>query len=201
MAVATRSQALQVPGLKAEYFDDHGLRTLVTTRVDSRVNFEWEYGRPEGTALSDGEYFSVRWTGILTAPVTGTYTFTTSTDDGVRLWVAGQSIIDNWTYQDDYDPLSQGTVSLVGGQTYALVMEYFEGEGLAHAQFFWEYPGQERQLVPASALTHDDGPSAPGVPPVSGKLSPRLTCRADDALGARAGRTRCRTRMHSRRRW
>ncbi|MFP2930737.1 PA14 domain-containing protein [Pyxidicoccus sp. 3LG] len=163
---ATRSQALQVPGLRADYFDDDALQTLVTTRVDSQVDFEWEYGRPAGTALSGDDNFSVRWTGSLTAPVTGLYTFTTSTDDGVRLWVGGQSVINNWNLQNDFDPLSSGTVSLTAGQSYALVMEYFEGPGLAHAQLFWEYPGQARVLVPASALSHDDGPTVSGVPPL-----------------------------------
>ncbi|MCY1044696.1 PA14 domain-containing protein [Corallococcus sp. bb12-1] len=163
---ATRSQALQAPGLKADYFDDDALQTLVTTRVDSQVDFDWEYGRPEGTALSGDDTFSVRWTGTLTAPVTGLYTFTTSTDDGVRLWVGGQSVINNWTYEDDFDPLSSGTVSLAAGQTYALAMEYFEGPGLAHARLSWEYPGQTRVVVPASALSHDDGPFVSGVPPL-----------------------------------
>jgi len=163
---ATRSQALQVPGLKAEYFDDDALQTLVTTRIDPQVNFEWLYGHPAGTALSGDDTFSVRWTGMLTAPVTGLYTFTTSTDDGVRLWVGGRSVINNWNYQNDYDPLSSGTVSLAAGQTYALVMEYFEGPGLAHAQLTWEYPGQPRVVVPASAFSHDDGPSVSGVPPL-----------------------------------
>ncbi len=166
VARATYGQALQVPGLKAEYFDDEALQTLVTTRVDAQVNFEWQYGRPAGTALSGDDTFSVRWTGAVTAPATGVYTFTTSTDDGIRLWVGGQNVIDNWNFQSDFDPLSSGTVSLVAGQTYALVMEYFEGPGLAHAQLFWEYPGQARVVVPASAFSHDDGPSVSGVPPL-----------------------------------
>ena len=41
--------------------------------------------------------FSVRWSGQVLAPVTGTYTFTTTSDDGVRLYVNGQLLIDNWT--------------------------------------------------------------------------------------------------------
>jgi RHS repeat-associated protein len=167
VAWATRSQVLQAPGLKAEYFDDESLQMLVTTRVDPQVNFEWHYGRPAGTALSGDDTFSVRWTGTVTAPATGVYTFTTSTDDGIRLWVGGQNVIDNWNYQNDLDPFSSGTVSLVAGQPYALVMEYFEGPGLAHAQLFWEYPGQAQAIVPASAFSHEDGPSVAGVPPLA----------------------------------
>ncbi|MCP3142346.1 PA14 domain-containing protein [Pyxidicoccus xibeiensis] len=157
---------MQAPGLKAEYFDDDALQTLVTQRIDAQVDFEWEYGIPPGTAISNYDTFSVRWTGTLTAPVTGLYTFTTSTDDGVRLWVGGQSVINNWTLQNDYDPLSTGTASLVAGQSYPLVMEYFEGPGLAHARLSWAYPGQALQVVPASALSHEDGPTVPGVPPL-----------------------------------
>ena len=41
--------------------------------------------------------FSVRWTGKVQAPVTGTYRFSTVSDDGIRLWVNGQQVINNWT--------------------------------------------------------------------------------------------------------
>ncbi|NPC83478.1 hypothetical protein HPC49_35300 [Pyxidicoccus fallax] len=157
---------MQAPGLKAEYFDDDALQTLVTQRIDTQVDFEWEYGIPPGTAISNYDTFSVRWTGTLKAPVTGLYTFTTSTDDGVRMWVGGQNVIDNWVLEDDSNPLSTGTVSLVAGQSYALVMEYFEGPGLAHARLSWAYPGQALHVVPTSALSHEDGPTVPGVPPL-----------------------------------
>lgn len=100
------------------------------------------------------------------------YTFTTSTDDGVRLWIGGQNVIDNWTLEDDNDPLSVGTTSLVAGQTYPIVMEYFEGPGLAHAKLFWAYPGQAQQIIPAAAFSHDDGPSVPGVPPLANTGTP-----------------------------
>lgn len=163
---AARSQALQVSGLRAEYFDDDALQVLVTTRIDPQVDFFWGSGTPSGTSLSSADSFSVRWSGALTAPATGLYTFTTSTDDGVRLWIGGQNVIDNWTLEDDNDPLSVGTTSLVAGQTYLIVMEYFEGPGLAHAKLSWAYPGQAQQIIPAAAFSHDDGPSVPGVPPL-----------------------------------
>ena len=69
------------------------------TRTDPTVDFVWgASGRPRQASRRTS--FSVRWTGQVEAPSTGTYTFYTVSNDGVRLWVNGQQIINNWS-----DPL------------------------------------------------------------------------------------------------
>ena len=65
------------------------------TRTDPIVDFDWASAAPDPAVQADN--FSVRWSGQVMAPVTGTYTFTTTSDDGVRLYVNGQLLIDNWT--------------------------------------------------------------------------------------------------------
>jgi len=68
--------------------------TLAVTRVDPTINFQW------GTSAitSNGvDYVSARWTGKLKAPSTGTYTLYVYADDGARVWVDKQLIIDTWT--------------------------------------------------------------------------------------------------------
>ena len=86
-------------GLTGRYYKDPGtgthFATLVVTRVDSTVNFDWASGAPAAGVPADN--FSVRWTGRVQAPVTGTYRFTTVSDDGIRLWINGQLVINNWT--------------------------------------------------------------------------------------------------------
>ena len=79
-------------GLLAQYFDDAGsgiyFTALVLTRTDPTVDFDWADLAPDPLVQSDN--FSVRWSGQVKAPVTGAYTFTTTSDDGVRLYLNGQ---------------------------------------------------------------------------------------------------------------
>lgn len=139
-------------GLTAQFYNDPVgstyFNTLVVTRVDPGVNFNWGTGAPDRSVQA--EYFSARWSGQIQAPVTGTYTFYTYTDDGVRLWVNGSLIIDDW----NTGPLNKtsSTVSLVAGQRYAIKMECFERTGNAAAILSWSYPGQTQQIIPGTVL-------------------------------------------------
>ena len=94
-------------GLRGEYYNDpsNGAYPLedpftgspVLTRTDGTVNFNWGNDSP-GSQVSSN-YFSVKWTGQVRAPVSGTYTFTVTGDDGVRLYLNGQLVIDGWRDQ------------------------------------------------------------------------------------------------------
>ncbi len=138
-------------GLVGEYFDNRDLTGLVTTRRDATINFDWGTGTPAGTALTSPDTFSVRWTGRVLAPATGSYTFTTTSDDGVRLWVNNQLIIDNWT--DHSATNNSGVINLTAGNYYDIKMEFYENGGLAVAKLFWSYPGQAQQIVPNANLS------------------------------------------------
>jgi hypothetical protein len=65
------------------------------SRTDAMINADWDTAAP--TASMGADTFSARWTGQVEAPATGTYTFHTNADDGVRLWVNGQLVVDNWS--------------------------------------------------------------------------------------------------------
>ena len=85
------------------------------------------------------------------AIVSGSYTFSTMSDDGVRLWVNGQLLIDNWTN----DPPTANTaapVSLTGGTKYDVKMEFYEAGVSAAAKLLWSYPGQAQQVIPQGQL-------------------------------------------------
>src|SRR5262249_62249269 len=73
-------------GLRAQYFNDAGSGTFFTslalTRTDAAVDFDWASASPDPAVQPDN--FSVRWSGQIAPPVTATYTFATSSDDGVR---------------------------------------------------------------------------------------------------------------------
>lgn len=137
-------------GLTGFYYDNANYTTLRTVRNDATVNFDWNTTTPAGTTLSAPDTFSVRWTGKVQAPTTGAFTFTTTSDDGVRLYVNNQLIINNYTDHAATD--NSGTINLTAGQLYDIKMEFYENGGLAVAKLSWSYPGQARQIVPATRL-------------------------------------------------
>jgi hypothetical protein len=82
-------------GLQGDYFNNADFTSQVMTRTDATINANWGTSSP--TASMQADSFSVRWTGQVMAPTSGTYSFYTRADDGVRLWVNGQLIIDRWS--------------------------------------------------------------------------------------------------------
>lgn len=77
------------------YFNNSDLTVPVATQSDPQINFDWGKGSPASGV--DPSTFSVRWTGKIKPTYSETYTFTTTADDGVRLWVNGQLLIDRWS--------------------------------------------------------------------------------------------------------
>lgn len=118
-------------GLKGEYFDNAGFTNLKLTRTDSQVNFDWGTGSPDPSVGADT--FSVRWSGLLRVPETGDYMFSTLNSDGVRLYVNGVPVINDFT--DQSTNWNDGTlVHLTEGQMVDLQMEYYENTGSAVAK-------------------------------------------------------------------
>ena len=170
-------QALPPPagtgtGLTGQYFNGVDLSSLVQTRVDPTVNFNWTPYAPISGLTPN--LFSVRWTGQVQPLHSETYTFSTVSDDGVRLWINGQEIINDWT---DHPPTTDsGTITLAAGQSYSLKMEYYQRYGGATAQLSWSSPSQPAQVVPQSQLY----PAAAAPPPApaigTARFYPRSGC-------------------------
>lgn len=118
------------------------------TRTDSQVDFNWEFGGP-GSGIG-GDYFSVVWRGEVLAQFTEEYTFYTATDDGVRLWVDGQLLIDRWVPQAETE--WSGSISLEAGTYYPIRMEYFEEAGHAVARLRWSSRRTPKQVIPTTQL-------------------------------------------------
>ncbi len=136
-------------GLKAEYFSDTNLKNLVTTRTDSTVNFDWQYKAPITGVPADR--FSARWSGYVTPRFSENYRFSTITDDGIRLWVNGQMLIDNWS--DHAVKEDWGWINLVAGQKYEIKMEFYENGGQAVAILMWLSVHQPKEVIPQSQLS------------------------------------------------
>ncbi|MBN1804639.1 MAG: hypothetical protein JW837_05270 [Sedimentisphaerales bacterium] len=137
-------------GVKGTYYSGMNFNSLVLERIDSQINFSW--GDPGGPDPAVGDdNFSVRWRGEVEAAFTEAYTFYTSTDDGVRLWIDGQQLVNSWVDQSTTE--HKGTIDLVAGNTYSLLMEYYENGGGAVAELRWSSPSTPKQLIPQAALS------------------------------------------------
>ncbi|MGE5315109.1 MAG: glycoside hydrolase family 3 C-terminal domain-containing protein [Acidobacteriota bacterium] len=124
-------------GLKAEFFNNMNLAgTPVLTRTDAAINFMWD-GKPAPTVHADS--FSVRWTGVLTPPVNGRYELQTSSDDGVRLYLDGKLVIDDW--KDHGMQSNSYRTDLEAGRQYEVRLEFYENGGSAGIRFGWTKPG------------------------------------------------------------
>jgi len=115
-----------------EYFANRDLAGRAAfLRDDPDVDFNWHEASP-GSGLPADE-FSVRWTRERTFDA-GRYEFWAEADDGVRLIVSGQLVIDAW---HDYHPDTyRGQVDLAQGK-HRMVVEYYEGGGAAHIRIGW----------------------------------------------------------------
>jgi hypothetical protein len=126
--------------------------TLKGTRVDSTVNFYWGTGN---SPLDVGDYFAVRWTGKVLIPSSGTYSFCTDSDDGVRLWIGGTQRINNWTDHAVVENCATGIV-LTGGTKYDVVLEFYENGGFAEIELKWEKTAGGgtfgKQTIPRASL-------------------------------------------------
>ena len=126
-------------GLKGEYFSGqtHDVANFKGSRIDAQVLFNWDRGL---APLGVGDNFSVRWTGSIRPKSTESYTFWMRSDDGIRLWVDDQLIVDNWTLHAPRWDVASVNLDLVEGQQYSIKIEFFENGGHAVAELHWETP-------------------------------------------------------------
>ncbi|HEY5957767.1 MAG TPA: PA14 domain-containing protein, partial [Polyangiaceae bacterium] len=141
-------------GLLAEYFHDANLSQTSFIRIDASVNFDW---RDQSPAHSLGsENFSVRWRGTVVPQFSEEYTFITTSDDGVRLWIDGALVIDAWT--DHARREDHGRVTLLAGVKFDVRMEFYEHSGDAVVQLAWSSPSQPTAVIPKTRLFPAAGP-------------------------------------------
>jgi beta-glucosidase len=135
-------------GLQGDYYDNTTLSgTPATTRTDPNVSYTWT-GNSPAAGLGATNY-SVRWTGTLTPPTTGSYTFALTSDDGSRLLINGQQVIDNWRDQAANTETAQ--VSLAAGQPVQVEVDYYQAGGDAVVNLGWLPPDSDL-LGQATAL-------------------------------------------------
>jgi Flp pilus assembly protein TadG len=154
LASASNTQSIACGGgLTATYFDNSDFTSLKLTRVDPAIDFIWATGSPDVSIASDT--YSVRWIGKVQPLYSETYTFYTDVDDGVRVWINGILVINEW-HTHEFPPMKPQHVSLpinlVAGQKYDIKVEYFENTGNAGVKLYWSSSSQTKQIVPVAQL-------------------------------------------------
>ncbi|MBN2132848.1 MAG: hypothetical protein JW741_25330 [Sedimentisphaerales bacterium] len=147
-------------GIKAQYYHYSGgsppappesaFETLVLTRTDPQVTFDWGNGSPDPQVNND--LFAAKWTGDLEVAFSEPYMFSTNTDDGLKLWVNGRLLIDNWTLHGATIDTSP-PIELAAGPGHSVEMWYFENSSGALAELYWQSPSTPRQLIPQGAMS------------------------------------------------
>lgn len=140
-------------GLLGTYYNDRDLLDFEFERTDSTLNFDWGNGSPDPSIGNNT--FSAVWTGQIEPLYTETYTFDVQVDDGVRLWVDNQLIIDQW--QDQVATFT-GQIALQGGIRQDIRIEYYENQGGALMRLRWSSVSQSFEVVPQTQL-YSDPPS------------------------------------------
>ncbi len=171
-------------GLFGEYFNNIDFSASRLTRTDSTVNFNWGGGSPASPVGSDT--FSVRWTGQVQPRYSETYTFYTTADDGIRLWVDGKQIINNFVDQAPTE--RSGSITLEAGKKYDIRVEYYENGGAAVAQLAWSSPSQAKQIIPQSQLySPASAPAAPSSYRIEGENIDLITGFRVENIAAASG--------------
>jgi uncharacterized repeat protein (TIGR03806 family) len=178
-------------GLLGQYWANTGSATFIApgfnvkptlTRVDPTVDFDWNSTNPAPN-IGPNTYV-VEWSGAVEPQFNETYTFSTTTDDGVLLWVNGQLLVNEWV---DQSPTTwSGSIALMAQQRYNIQMDYYQNGGGAEAYLFWSSPSTgpmtaipQTQLFPVT----NPPPSVTMTGPTNGA---RYTAGASVSLSADA---------------
>ena len=141
-------------GLTATYYDREDLSGKSLTRIDATIDFDWRKSSPDPAIGSDK--FSIRWTGQIQAEYAEPYTFYVIADEGARLWIDGQLVIDGWQNARG-EKLPSPPIKLAAGQMVDVKLEYRESRDEARMQLLWSSPSTPRSIVPHSQLYPNAG--------------------------------------------
>ncbi|WP_406209129.1 PA14 domain-containing protein [Streptomyces sp. NBC_01017] len=157
---STEAADVEVHGLKGEYFSmsapgARDFAELGGTLLDPQINFS---GLTSTFQELTGKtaHTTARWTGQIEAPATGEYTFYAIGDNGFRLYIDGEPVIDHWEPDWDKEQTSSA-IRLTGGEKHDFRLEMFQDFGGSNMFLRWAGPGLSKQLVPMSAFTPPEG--------------------------------------------
>lgn len=150
------------PGVKIEYFSGCNFDKFASAAVDKKVDYTWP-GPPliEWPAgLKDGNNFSCRIAGVLTIPESGEYEIGVSGDDGYRLWLNGEKVVEDWGAEAER--YAGKSMTLKKGQKIPFKIEYYQGGGKRALKFAWKTPADfQKQREQLAALNRSESTKLP----------------------------------------
>lgn len=149
-------------GLTGQYFNDAGSGghlegSPVSFEVDPTISFDFVVKPPAKLGTTN---FSAKWTGQLEPRFSEQYLLMTYSDDGVRVYINSQLLIDNWTTHAG--TWKWNWIRLNAGQLYEIEVDYFQGSGAAALQLWWQSASQAKEIVPQTQLYSGTSPTNPG---------------------------------------
>lgn len=152
-------------GLRGDYYSGIDFDQLKLTRTDPAIDFAWKENSPHTSVPPN--YFSVRWSGQVLPRYSERYTFHVLSDDGVRLWVDGILVINQWIDQPPTEHSSTISVELEAERWYSIQLEYYERAGGATIKLYWSSRSQIKEIIPQSRLYSVRDETARLAPPPS----------------------------------
>ncbi|WP_164472566.1 OmpL47-type beta-barrel domain-containing protein [Cohnella candidum] len=159
-ATASAAEPEVTHGLKGEYYTNSGppnfnFGTLKATTLDPNLDF----GSLESVfqmLTGHVDLVNVRWTGSIQPDFTENYTFSMIGDNGFRLWIDNQLVIDHWVDDWDKEQVSK-PISLIAGHKYDFKVEYFENWGGSNLHLSWSSPSVPKSPIPTEAFYPPEG--------------------------------------------
>lgn len=163
-----------VNGLKTEIFAGQNFDRRVAERIDPNIASFWDDGTPHDDAPLD--YFSVKWSGWIRAPKAGRYKLVVISNDGMRLWINGQRVIDEWrnavgTFEASVE-LTEDPVTIQ--------LDYYEVTVTAWCVLMWQPTGVAQPAVVPTEYLFPDEQSAKARPGKAGLDKRGLTAEYFD---------------------
>ncbi|MEN6326640.1 MAG: PA14 domain-containing protein [Syntrophomonas sp.] len=160
-------------GLKGEYYT--GAQTVVEgdagiahTVEGENINGEWGLESPAPGIPEDD--FSARWTGYLEARYTEDIILQIVSDDGVRMWIDDNLVLDKWEAASNV--LHEVSIPMENGKFYKIKVEYNDLYGSATCVLYWKSDAEDREVIPAKYLySSQPEPNPPGPDPDPGPCS------------------------------
>lgn len=133
-------------GLTGRYYNGNNFDTFLTERIDPIIDLPSSSG--SATYGQNSSNFSIRWEGKFKSKSAGEYTFSCYHDDGVKVWVNGTLIIDQWGTAATHT----GTITLAANTFYSIKVE-FKGEAAPNGiTLSWTPPAESSSVISAKYL-------------------------------------------------
>lgn len=145
-------------GLVLKYFDSgKGGYTGTHFKTEAHNN-EIDYDWGSGPILNSGRVDGVKleFTGLIRAPATGPVEFRTRSDDGVRMFIDGQPVIDQWKGQSATNHNSP-PIQMVKDEYYPFKLEWYEHGGAGVLNVSWRHSDGGWQVIPSNKYYYNDG--------------------------------------------